>query len=42
MRPIGGASYRPDVGVLGAEQTSRLKGANLRIHAYLDMFRMGR
>lgn len=42
LGPTGGASYRSDVGVLGAEQTSRLKGANLRIDSFTDMFRMGR
>jgi NADH dehydrogenase FAD-containing subunit len=37
LGPTGGASYRSDVGVLGAEQTSRLKGAHLRIDAYVEL-----
>ncbi|MQY20323.1 FAD-dependent oxidoreductase [Nocardia macrotermitis] len=38
LGPHGGASYSPEVGVLGAEATARLKGADLRITAYREMF----
>ncbi|HWE89864.1 MAG TPA: FAD-dependent oxidoreductase [Pseudonocardiaceae bacterium] len=36
LGPTGGASYRADLGVLGPEQTSRLKGANLRADSYAE------
>lgn len=35
LGPGGGASYAPSVGVLGPEQTSRLKGLDLRTEHYL-------
>ncbi|WP_067679883.1 FAD-dependent oxidoreductase [Nocardia miyunensis] len=38
LGPGGGASYSPEVGVLGAEATARLKGADLRISAYREVF----
>ncbi|OEU95953.1 FAD-dependent oxidoreductase [Streptomyces oceani] len=34
LGPHGGASYSAEVGVLGADQTSRLKGAHLRMDSY--------
>jgi NADH dehydrogenase FAD-containing subunit len=41
LGPKGGASYAPGTGVLGAETTSRLKGADLRIDSYLELLRLG-
>lgn len=38
LGPGGGASYSPEAGVLGAEATARLKGADLRITSYREMF----
>jgi len=40
LGPGGGASYAPSMGVLGAEQTSRLKGAHLRVDTYRKLFRL--
>lgn len=40
LGPNGGASYAPSVGVLGPEQTSRLKGADLRIENYLALLNL--
>ncbi|MET0134589.1 MAG: FAD-dependent oxidoreductase, partial [Kibdelosporangium sp.] len=41
LGPHGGASYTPAVGLLGAEPTSRLKGANLRVEAYIELLNLG-
>ncbi|OEV12844.1 FAD-dependent oxidoreductase [Streptomyces nanshensis] len=38
LGPHGGASYAPGRGVLGAEATSRLKGADLRVGSYTELF----
>lgn len=38
LGPYGGASYVEGMGVLGAEQTSQIKGADLRIGAYAELF----
>ncbi len=38
LGPGGGASYAPDMGVLGAETTSELKGADLRVGTYVELF----
>jgi NADH dehydrogenase FAD-containing subunit len=40
LGPGGGASYRPDVGVLGAEPTSMIKGANLRVESYVELLNL--
>lgn len=37
LGPAGGASYAQQVGMLGAETTSQLKGADLRIGGYLEL-----
>lgn len=37
LGPYGGASYAPDRGLLGAEETSRLKGRSLRLDRYRQM-----
>lgn len=37
LGPGGGASYTPDMGLLDAEMTSRLKGADLRVGSYVDL-----
>jgi NADH dehydrogenase FAD-containing subunit len=41
LGPKGGASYALSVGVLGAEPTSQLKGANLRVESYLELLNLG-
>ncbi len=38
LGPTGGASYAPSAGVLGAEATSHLKGATMRIGLYRTLF----
>lgn len=38
LGPGGGASYAAGVGVLGAEQTARLKGTHLKVDSYTEMF----
>ncbi|WP_314173971.1 hypothetical protein [Streptomyces winkii] len=38
LGPSGGASYAPGRGVLGAEATSRLKGADLKVGPYETLF----
>ncbi|MEV0223128.1 hypothetical protein [Streptomyces sp. NPDC050704] len=38
LGPSGGASYAPQLGVLGAEQTAQIKGADLMTGMYADMF----
>ena len=38
LGPKGGASYVPELGVLGAGQTSDIKGADLLVERYLDIF----
>ncbi|WP_261568739.1 NAD(P)/FAD-dependent oxidoreductase [Frankia gtarii] len=40
LGPRGGASYAPSVGVLGAEQTSRLKGTTMRVESYLELLNL--
>ncbi|WP_020671612.1 FAD-dependent oxidoreductase [Amycolatopsis nigrescens] len=38
LGPSGGASYALGMGMLGAEQTSEIKGADLRSGVYTDLF----
>ncbi|WP_261557802.1 hypothetical protein [Frankia tisae] len=40
LGPRGGASYAPSVGVLGAEQTSRLKGTTMRVESYIELLNL--
>ena len=42
LGPNGGASYNETVGVLGAEQTSQIKGTSLRVDSYLELLNLGR
>jgi apoptosis-inducing factor 2 len=42
LGPMGGASYAPDRGVLDAETTSRLKGADLKVDNYLELMGLTR
>lgn len=42
LGPGGGASYAAGVGVLGAEQTARLKGTHLRVDSYAKLFGLDR
>lgn len=37
LGPTGGASYAPEVGVVGAETTSRIKRAELKVALYLEL-----
>ncbi|MFF5987269.1 hypothetical protein [Prauserella flavalba] len=39
--PVGGASDTPSVGVLGAEDTARFKGAELNPGTYLGLLGLG-
>ena len=41
LGPAGGASYLPGTGVLGAAETARIKGEDLRVGAYAELFRLG-
>jgi apoptosis-inducing factor 2 len=41
LGPTGGASYAPGRGVLDAETTSRLKGADLKLDTYLKLLGLG-
>ena len=41
LGPTGGATYSPATGVLGAETTARLKGADLRVDSYAKLFGQG-
>ena len=41
LGPSGGASYLPGTGVLGATETARIKGDDLRVGAYAEFFRLG-
>jgi NADH dehydrogenase FAD-containing subunit len=41
LGPTGGASYTPELGVLGAGQTSEIKGRDLLVDRYLDMLNIG-
>lgn len=38
LGPRAGASYSPEAGILGPKATARLKGADLRITAYRELF----
>jgi NADH dehydrogenase FAD-containing subunit len=38
LGPTGGASYAEDRGMLGAEMTAQVKGADLRVTSYLEIF----
>lgn len=38
LGPAGGASYTHEHGLLGPEVTARIKGADLRVGSYLEMF----
>jgi apoptosis-inducing factor 2 len=40
LGPKGGAGYTPDFGVLGAGQTSDIKGGDLLVDRYLDIFNL--
>jgi NADH dehydrogenase FAD-containing subunit len=40
LGPNGGASYNEQVGVLGAAQTSHIKGASLRVQSYLELLNL--
>ncbi|SNQ48648.1 Pyridine nucleotide-disulfide oxidoreductase [Frankia canadensis] len=40
LGPAAGASYAPSVGVLGAEQTSQIKGTTMRIESYLELLNL--
>ncbi|CAO5189711.1 apoptosis-inducing factor 2 [Frankia sp. AiPs1] len=40
LGPRAGASYAKAVGVLGAEQTSKIKGTTMRIESYLDLLNL--
>ncbi|OLR93213.1 FAD-dependent oxidoreductase [Actinokineospora bangkokensis] len=42
LGPTGGASYAASVGVLGAEQTAQIKGAGLRVDAYVELLNLDR
>jgi len=42
LGPSGGASYAPGPGVLGAEVTAKIKGADLRIDGYLELLNIER
>ena len=41
LGPSGGASYLPGTGVLGATETARIKGEDLRVGTYAEFFRLG-
>ncbi|MFC0436952.1 FAD-dependent oxidoreductase [Kutzneria buriramensis] len=40
LGPAGGASYNEQVGVLGAAQTSQIKGSSLRVDSYLRLLNL--
>lgn len=42
LGPFGGVSYAPDRGMLGAEETSRLKGRSLRLDPYRELLGLTR
>ncbi len=41
LGPSGGASYLPGTGVLGAAETARIKGEDLRVSTYAELFGLG-
>jgi NADH dehydrogenase FAD-containing subunit len=41
LGPKGGASYVPGKGVLDAETTSQVKGTDLRVDSYVELFGLG-